>query len=51
VHVPEQREAQPRTIAGGTNSRGGTLLFDLLTEYEADDPRNVFDIRSWPIRC
>jgi pimeloyl-ACP methyl ester carboxylesterase len=34
-----------RMVAGGLNRKGlGTLLFDLLTEAEADDRSNVFDI-------
>lgn len=34
-----------RAVAGALNQAGqGTLLFDLLTEVEAEDRRNVFDI-------
>lgn len=34
-----------RLVAGALNARGiGTLLFDLLTEAESRDRRNVFDI-------
>jgi pimeloyl-ACP methyl ester carboxylesterase len=34
-----------RLVAGALNARGiGTLLFDLLTEVESHDRRNVFDI-------